>query len=504
MQLRNVLQMTTGDGELMAMRSGDVGLDSLISVDIRSWFLKNLEVSLPVLKIMGNNTMAELADLVAAQVPPSLIPGLEHGDAPASNEDALVREDTSQPVPVVGTHDDDTSSSTDSSPDCTSTESSNGFTGASTPASREPKEVNGPLRKGLVQIDWNSEIALPEAAEFATNKIPAARPRVIVLTGVSGLLGRHLLIRLLQDPSVVEIVCIAVRRLDERLRSKELLEDGRIKYYEGDLRELRLGLSEEDAAHIFSGADAVIHNGADTSHLKFYPEIKAANTGSTKELIRLCMARKVPIHYLSSIGVALLGNYKSFPEISIAAHNPPVDGSYGYIAAKWASERMLEEFQKKRGVNVWIHRPSTIIREGADAENAAAQMDWMNALVAYMFKTKAVPVLKNLHGSLDFVYVQNATNSILTSVFENKPKSPSAGGSGTTYLHQVGDMVLPLENLKDFVVKATGFANIDEFPVEEWTARAVKAGLHRGIAALIDGMDDPGQPHYPRMLREGA
>lgn len=497
MQLRNVLQVTIADDDLMAMRSRDIGLDSLISVDIRSWFLKHFEVSVPVLKIMGNDTMAELADLVTA----SLLPKLGASEAPASNEEAPVTNGTSQPVPDVMIQNNETSSSADSDPNGTSTKSSSSSTGASTPASCELEVMNGTLQKGPVRIDWNAEIALPEAAKIVTDITPAARPRAIVLTGVSGLLGRHLLLRLLQDPSVVEIICIAVRRLDERLRSKELPEDDRIQYFKGDLEEPRLGMSEKDAVQIFSRVDAVIHNGADTSHLKFYPEIKAANTGSTKELIRLCMARKVPIHYLSTVGVALFGNYKSFPEVSVAAHYPPVDGSQGYIAAKWASEGMLEELQKKHGVNVWIHRPSTIIREGADAENAAAQIDWMNAVVAYMRKTKAVPALKNLRGALDLVYVKNVTNSILTSVFENKPKSPSGGAS---YVHQVGDMVLSLDNLKEFVMNATGATKVDVLPVEEWTARAVAVGLNRGVAALIDSMDDPGQPHYPRMLREGA
>lgn len=462
MQLRNVLQMTTEDDDLMAMRSRDIGLDSLISVDIRTWFLKNLEVSVPVLKIMGNDIMAELADLVAAQVPPSLLPGLGAGKALASNEEASVTSGTSQPVPAVVLSNEETSSSTDSSPDGTTAESSGVSTGVSTPASREPQVMNGIRHKGPVRIDWNAEIALPEAAEIATDMAPAARPRAIVLTGVSGLLGRQLLLRLLQDPSVVEIICISVRRLDERLRSKELLETDRIQYFEGGLEEPRLGLSEKNAVQIFSRVDAVVHNGADTSHLKYYPEIKAANTGSTKELIRLCMARKVPIHYLSTVGVALLGDYKSFPEVSVAAHYPPVDGSHGYIAAKWASERMLEELQKKHDVNVWIHRPSTIVREGADAENAAAQIDWMNALIAYMRRTRAVPALKNLRGALDFVYVKNATNDILKCVLENKPKSPSGGAS---YVHQVGVIIVPLDNLKEFVANATGATKVDVLPV---------------------------------------
>lgn len=479
--------MTTADEDLMALRSRDIGLDSLISVDIRSWFLKNFEVSVPVLKIMGNDTMAELADLVAEQAPASLLPGLAGDEAPAEAPAAS----SAQTLPTVVVHSDEAgSSSADSDNDATPAQSRGGSTGYTTPTS-----IEAPVLKGPVKIDWSREVTLPKAASIPTDIIPAARPQTIVLTGVSGLLGRSLLLTLLDDPSIVKIICIAVRRLDERLQSEELPANDRIEYYPGDLEQPRLGLSASDAANIFSRADAVIHNGADTSHLKFYPEIKAANTGSTSELISFCMTRKIPIHYLSTVGVALFGNYESFPQVSAAAHHPATDGSHGYVSAKWVSERLLEELHKQHSVNVWIHRPSTIIREGADAVNTAAQTDWMNALMAYMRKTQAVPVLKNLRGALDFVSVRNATNSILTAVLQNKAEGP-------TYIHQVGDIVLPLDNLKEFVARDTGASKVEELPVEKWSARAVSVGLNRGVAALIDSMDDPGQPHYPRMLRE--
>ncbi|KAF3765311.1 hypothetical protein M406DRAFT_256096 [Cryphonectria parasitica EP155] len=480
-QLRNVLQMTTSDEDLMAARSSGIGLDSLISVDIRSWFLKNFEVGIPVLKIMGNDTMADIAELVASQVSPSLLAGDATADAPTTNGEAVAAK-TPAPTPK-----------NDNSQATSSASSSSGSTGYTTPA---PENDRG----GPVKIDWNTEIVLPKAVKLANNNHAAAQPRVIVLTGVSGLLGRALLSRLLKSSSVEKVICIATRRLNERLQSGELPKDERVMYFEGDLEQPRLGLSEADAVTIFSEADAVIHNGADTSHLKFYPAIRDANMGSTKYIISLCMDRRIPIHYLSTVGVALFGDYKSFPEVSVAEHYPPTDGSHGYIAAKWASERLLEELQQRHGVNTWIHRPSTIIREGADAANAAAQLDWMNSLVEYMLKTKAVPAMKNLQGALDFVSVEHASSSILQCVFDNKPKT--AGSA--TYVHQVGDIVIPLDNLKEFVEKRTGATNVEVLPIHGWATRAVGMGLNRGVAALIESMDDPGQPSYPRMLREGA
>jgi len=171
-QLRNVLQMTTADDDLMALRSSDIGLDSLISVDIRSWFLKNFEVSVPVLKIMGNDTIADLAELVAGQVPPNLLPEISAGEAPASNEEAVTTNATLQPAPAIKERNssDNTSSSTDDSHGYTSAESNDGGTGLSTPEKCVSKGRNGTLQKQSGQTDWDTEITLSEAEKIATNK----------------------------------------------------------------------------------------------------------------------------------------------------------------------------------------------------------------------------------------------------------------------------------------------------------------------------------------------
>ncbi|KAI0544501.1 hypothetical protein F4679DRAFT_589426 [Xylaria curta] len=76
-RLRRALQLTTADDDhLMSMRSREVGIDSLVAVDIRSWCLKTFEVAVPVLKIMGNDTLASLAELVSKSVPASLVPNV--------------------------------------------------------------------------------------------------------------------------------------------------------------------------------------------------------------------------------------------------------------------------------------------------------------------------------------------------------------------------------------------------------------------------------------------
>lgn len=46
-----------------------MGIDSLIAVEIRTWFLKNLEVNMPVLKILGGASIGELLDHAMENLP---------------------------------------------------------------------------------------------------------------------------------------------------------------------------------------------------------------------------------------------------------------------------------------------------------------------------------------------------------------------------------------------------------------------------------------------------
>jgi hybrid polyketide synthase/nonribosomal peptide synthetase ACE1 len=70
------------------MRTDEIGLDSLIAVDIRSWFLKNYEVSIPVLKILGGALVSELIEQAIQQLPSELTPNLQ-----LSTESAELSED---------------------------------------------------------------------------------------------------------------------------------------------------------------------------------------------------------------------------------------------------------------------------------------------------------------------------------------------------------------------------------------------------------------------------
>lgn len=45
----------------------DMGVDSLVGVEVRAWFLKELGADVPVMKILGGITIAELVEHVLTQ-----------------------------------------------------------------------------------------------------------------------------------------------------------------------------------------------------------------------------------------------------------------------------------------------------------------------------------------------------------------------------------------------------------------------------------------------------
>nr|UOK93122.1 AstA [Aspergillus stellatus] len=58
-------------------RLTELGADSLVAVDLRTWFLKELQVEIPVLQIQSGASIGELAGSVTAKLPGSLIPNVK-------------------------------------------------------------------------------------------------------------------------------------------------------------------------------------------------------------------------------------------------------------------------------------------------------------------------------------------------------------------------------------------------------------------------------------------
>lgn len=323
---------------------------------------------------------------------------------------------------------------------------------------------------------------------------------MVVLTGATGFVGGHLLRHLSEDDTVEKIHCLAVRNSANR----EVLSTLRkVTIHYGDLVLPRLGLSDQEAASIFEEADAIIHNGCDVSHMKAYRSLKQANLEATKELVKLSLPRRIPFHYVSTAGVALFSGKNSFDETSAAPYPPPIDGSDGYTASKWASERHLEKVNAHFQLPVFIYRPSSISRPGAP------KLDLMQNLLHYSRQLRAVPTSPNLSGMVDIVSVDTVAAGIVRRVAlrHHAPADQQPHTVGVVrYIHQSGDLEIPLTRFKEFLEKETVTAAgvhvpFAVFPALTWAVRAEDAGLNPLVAAFFKNVDHLGLVTFPRLLK---
>jgi nucleoside-diphosphate-sugar epimerase/malonyl CoA-acyl carrier protein transacylase/SAM-dependent methyltransferase/NAD(P)-dependent dehydrogenase (short-subunit alcohol dehydrogenase family) len=358
--LGNMLQLDPAQIDA-DMPVAEHGVDSLVSVRIRKWFLQELGVDVPVLKLMStNHTLSRVC------------------------EDALVgwRKLRSGSQAVTQT-----------------------------------------IKNEDPEMDWKAEVAglidgisalIPEGAD-AVKEAPRTNGRRVVLTGCTGFLGTHTLQFLVDDESVAEVHCLCIRSRALRVESPK------IRTYKGDLIKPYLGLSTADFTGLCQTADMIIHVGADVAHLKSYEQMRTANVISTQTLLAMARSRHVPVHFISSSSVAMLQkDTVDLNEVPPSSITPPSDAdslmknAIGYAASKWMGELLLE---KADGVPAVVHRFPNIMGPDAPEEIPLVALD------KYCMKMRAVPALdpKQWVGELDIIDVDDVVPEFMAKAYAHPP-----------------------------------------------------------------------------------
>ncbi|KAK1960815.1 PKS-NRPS hybrid [Colletotrichum sublineola] len=358
-------------------------------------------------------------------------------------------------------------------------------------------------------IDWTTETCLdgssssPDPVTTDSGSVTVKSnltPRVIVLTGVTGFLGRHLLNFLLRQPTITRIHCIAVRNPPSSSSSSDPFANPKISIHRGDLGAPRLGLSAADAASIFAEADAVIHNGADVSFLKTYATLRRTNVESTRVLARLAAPRRVPLHFISSASVAQLTGFDQFGEASVADWLPTADPralvGRGYTAAKWASEVLLEKAARAWGLPVTVHRPSSITGDGA------GKLDLMANLFRYVEDLEAVPDSGSWKGYFDFVSVENVAADIVEAVMTAAAQGED--NTGVRYLYEASEIVYPLSVVREMSESGHQLP-VRTMPMKEWVHEATKKGLNTMLAEYLLMAEKTGSAlAFPKLIKNAS
>ncbi|WZH45859.1 hybrid pks-nrps protein [Fusarium acuminatum] len=345
---------------------------------------------------------------------------------------------------------------------------------ASTLGEMAAKIDGSTVQEATKPINWEEETCIDSDLESSTTEAVLASRITeglqVVLTGSTGFLGLSILKSLLEDKRVSKVHCLAIRSSSKKRDA--VFSSPRVACYHGDLSLPRLGLPEEQFDLLARTTDRIVHNGADVSFLKTYQSLRRSNVGSVKELARMAIGRKIPLHFVSTGGVVNLTGQDGLPEVSVADVKPPTDGSLGYVVSKWASEHILEEYAERYGLPVWIHRPANIT--GVNAPPA----DLMQNIFHYSLKTASLPDLTSWRGFFDFVPVETVARDISGSIHE-------ADTDKVVFRHHCGTQKIPIDDLPAHLETELG-RKIDMVDVEEWLDRAKNIGLDGVTAALVE------------------
>ncbi|KAI9713755.1 MAG: NRPS, partial [Chrysothrix sp. TS-e1954] len=335
-------------------------------------------------------------------------------------------------------------------------------------------EMAQKIEEGLSvrEIDWKEETALPAINLTRPSSSPSLHepPKVILITGATGFLAQYLLPLLVNDPTVTQIHCLAVRPKGADSPRKLSVASPKLVTHAGDLSAPLLGLSKPIFQALAADADRILHMGAIRSFWDNYSSLRPSNVTPTKELVRLAAARRIPIHYISSAGVLPEDSSAARLAASVAPYEPPIDGTNGYVASRWASEQVLERAAAQLGVPTHIHR-----FVAAQTARNADPRPVLRQFARFVDETRLVPELEGWKGQFEMLSAETAAEMLRDAVVMGLTPSPAP--LAAQFVHHECDISIDVAAMRRAIEVAgakTGFERINGL---KWTGRIKQLGF---------------------------
>ncbi|MEV7187397.1 thioester reductase domain-containing protein [Kitasatospora sp. NPDC093102] len=187
------------------------------------------------------------------------------------------------------------------------------------------------------------------------------------------------------------------------------IDTDRLSVVVGDLARPLLGLAPERFDALARSVDSVYHAAATVNGLYPYSALKDANVTGTAEILRLAARhRTVPVHHVSSTGVFAA---EAVPGAALRVTDPPGPAealSSGYRQTKLVAEQIVE-LARGRGLPVSIYRVDEI---SGDSERGFCQThDFVWLSMKGIVQAGAVP--ENPAGIFHLVPVDHVSAAIL-------------------------------------------------------------------------------------------
>jgi hybrid polyketide synthase/nonribosomal peptide synthetase ACE1 len=333
-------------------------------------------------------------------------------------------------------------------------------------------------------LDWEKETAPPAVPQFLDN-LPSKSEKsgkTVLVTGATGFLGKFILPQLAARPDIETIHCVAVR---DKPRERSLPTAPKITYHVGDLSSPLLGLGVDDFCSLSGEVDVILHMGAARSFWDNYHVLRSTNVESIRELVKLAAPRRVPIHFISTVGV-LPRNDDAYTSAGSAAENvPSQEGSDGYVASKWAGERILERSAQALGVPSHVYR----FLPALHSQSSQELMDDFTRLVDSL---GLVPDMGVWRGRVDLIPAAEVAHWLGESVAKfTATVDADAAVAATQFCHYESPVTFHTDELSSHIGKyRANKKDLKSMPFLQWLGRCKAAGFSYLIASQQASVGD--------------
>ena len=258
----------------------------------------------------------------------------------------------------------------------------------------------------------------------------------ILLTGVTGFLGIHILDEFLKKENGKIYVIIRKdpgQTINDKLTNKlhyyfnekyDKYVNNRIITLEGDISKSGFGLNQEELFKLGNSVDLIINSAAKVSHYGNYQEFYNTNVKSVEKIIDFANAFKKKIFHISTLSVSgnsLVDEYyveqKINKEIDFCEDNFYIGQSFKnvYIRSKFEAEkRILDAIQK--GTDAYILRVGNLMprREDGKFQENISENAYITRLKTFIKIGYLPQYLKD--GYLEFTPIDSTAQAIMSIV----------------------------------------------------------------------------------------
>ena len=235
---------------------------------------------------------------------------------------------------------------------------------------------------------------------------PYSQYENILLFGVTGFLGIHILYHLLTQTNST-IYCVirekdnlnAIERFQNKFKfyfDKETMEkyENRIVTITGNLLKENFGISQEVFDEILPKIDCVINSAALVKHYGNYDDFKKTNVDGTKKIIQFCLDNHLPLHYISTMSISGYGLVKT-PDVDFTENSFYIGQNVEdnvYVRSKFEAENLILQACKNDGLHASIYRLGNIANRYSDGffQQNAGDNAFLNR-VASIINLKCIP-----------------------------------------------------------------------------------------------------------------